>query len=104
MSPKFLHDSSSSSPRPVASFDRKPAPGRRARAGFTLVEVALSLGIFTFGITAVIGLLPMGLMTFRQAKDTSVGAEIAQRLFSEWEQMDFDTMLKASLSSNSYRQ
>ena len=64
--------------------------------GFSLVETALALGIVSFAFVALIGLLPTGLTTFRQAMDTSVGAQIAQRIVSEAQETDFQILLASA--------
>lgn len=66
---------------------------RRKLAAFTLVEVTLSIGIMAFAFLSVFGLLPTGTTIFRQAMDTSVGSQIAQRVFNESQQTDFDQLI-----------
>lgn len=53
---------------------------RRSRQAFTLVEVALALGIAAFALVPIFGLLPLGLQTSRSAVDLTISAQIAQRL------------------------
>lgn len=54
------------------------------RKAFSLVEVTLALGIFSFGLIAVLGVLPVGLSTadsaFRQNDATSILASTAASL------------------------
>lgn len=72
---------------------RRPSGGRRdPRAAFSLVEVTLALGIFAFAITAIFGLLPLGLSSFRQAMDTSVSSQICQRVINDAQQTDFSVL------------
>lgn len=69
---------------------------RRARvAGFSLVEVALAVGIAGFALVSLLGLLPIGLNTFRTAMDTSVCAQIAQRVFNDAQQAEFGVLIDA---------
>ena len=63
------------------------------RAGFSLVEVVLAVGVISFAFVAIMGLIPAGLTQFRQAMDTSVGSQIAQRVIFDAEQTDFDTLV-----------
>lgn len=63
------------------------------RAGFSLVEVSLAIGVVAFAFLAVFGLLPAGMTTFRRAIDTSVGSQIAQRVIDDAEQTDFTTLI-----------
>jgi uncharacterized protein (TIGR02598 family) len=65
---------------------------RRQRAGFSLVEVVLAVGVISFAFVAILGLLPAGLQQFRQAMDNSVGAQIAQRIIQDCQLTDFATL------------
>jgi uncharacterized protein (TIGR02598 family) len=57
-----------------------------------LVEVALALGIIAFAFVPVLGLLPVGLSTSRQAIDTTLEAQIAQKMTSLAVQSDFSNL------------
>ncbi len=63
--------------------------------GFSLVEVTIAIGIIAFAFVALMGLLPTGLGIFKQAMDTSVGAQIAQRVAGELQETDYFTLLKS---------
>ena len=65
---------------------------RRARAAFSLVEVVLAIGIVAFAFVALFSLLPIGMGVFREAMDTSVSAQIVQRIVSDAEETDFDVL------------
>src|SRR2546430_586204 len=65
----------------------------RRKAAFSLVEVVTSIGIAAFAFISVLGLIPTGLNTFRQAVDTSVGSQIMQRVINEAQQTDFDRLV-----------
>lgn len=67
------------------------SPPRSSRA-FSLVEVALSIGIIAFAFVALLSLLPAGLTTFRRALDTSICTQISQRIVSEAQLSDFDVL------------
>ena len=58
------------------------APKPRQSQGFSLVEVALALGIVAFAFVSLFGLLPTGLGVFRSAIDTSNETWIMQGLNS----------------------
>lgn len=45
-----------------------------SRRGFSLVEVAVALGLMSFVITGLLGLVPIGLNTIRDAKNDSTRA------------------------------
>lgn len=46
-----------------------------------------------FALVSLIGLLPVGLSTFRNAADNSACTQIAQRLLGEAQQTDFDRLI-----------
>jgi uncharacterized protein (TIGR02598 family) len=85
----------------------KPNPPRqsdRGRSAFSLVEIVLTIGIVAFAFVGLMGLLPVGLASFRTAIDASVGSQIFQRVVSDLEQMEFDSLLnlgKSAQESNS---
>ncbi len=89
---------SPASPNPAAGLAQatpnRIAWHRRGRAGFSLVEITLAIGIVAFAFVGLFALLPAGLTTFRQAMDTSVGAQIAQRIAGELQETDYFTVLK----------
>ena len=63
--------------------------------GFTLIEVAIAVGILAVALVALLGLLPGGMTTFRKAMDTSITAQIAQRILLDMQQADFDQIIDA---------
>jgi uncharacterized protein (TIGR02598 family) len=65
---------------------------RRLARGFTLIECALALAIIAVAFVPIFGLLPMGLNTFGQAINYSIGSNIAQLLFNEAQQTDFNVL------------
>ena len=58
---------------------------RIASPGFSLVEVTLALGIVTFGLIAVMGLLPTGLNLARQSADEAAAVNILTDISSRLE-------------------
>ncbi len=65
---------------------------RNQNRAFSLVEVTLALGIMAFAFTAVFGMLPMGLQTFRDSADKTRSVQIAQRLVAEVQQTPFSNL------------
>ena len=61
--------------------------------GFSLVEVVLALGVVAFAFVAILGLIPAGMTTFRQAINISVCSQIAQKVIGDAFQADYDTLL-----------
>lgn len=47
-------------------------PVRGTRAGFTMVEIALSLAIIGFALVAIIGVLPLGLSVQRENREEAI--------------------------------
>ncbi len=80
-----------SDPDPQAAGRRK----RFLRSAFSLVEIALALGIMAFALVAVFGLMPLGMTTFKKAMDLSVGSQIAQRVMGDAQQSDFDALISS---------
>lgn len=62
-------------------------------AGFTLVEVALSIAILSFAILPLFALVPEGLTNFRGAMDIGITTQIAQRVINDARQTDFDLLI-----------
>ncbi len=54
-----------------------------ARAAFSLVEVAIALGIFSFSILGLLGLLPIAVSIHGDAKSSTVLSQIKQRLAAD---------------------
>ena len=75
----------------VGAASRTPLK-RIGRGGFSLVEVTLAIGIVAFAFMAVLGLIPVGMKTFRSSINTSVSGQIFQRIVNEAQQTDFDTL------------
>lgn len=55
---------------------------RHSCAGFSLVEIATSIGIVAFAFISLLGLLPTGLQVFREAIDSTNETWISQSLNS----------------------
>ena len=64
----------------------------RLSHGFSLIEVTIALGIVSFALIALFGLLPTGLTTFRSSIDRSVASQIAQNIISEARQTEFSSL------------
>lgn len=52
------------------------------RSGFSLVEVVLALGVISFAIVAIIGVIPTGLETNRATQSNTRAVQIAQDIFA----------------------
>ena len=62
------------------------------RGAFSLVEVALALGIFSFGMVGMLGLLPIGLKVSRESISKVVESNIVQQITSDAELTDFSNL------------
>jgi type II secretory pathway pseudopilin PulG len=51
------------------------------RFGFSLVEVVLALGVVSFAIVAILGLIPTGLQTSHSSQEETRSAQMAQSIF-----------------------
>lgn len=80
--------------------ESRPASMRHfgARRGFSLVEVVLAIGVVAFAFVAIFSLLPVGMGVFREAMDTSVSAQIVQRIVSDSQQTNFDNLVDPTKS------
>lgn len=68
-------------------------PGAAHRSGFSLVELVLAIGIVSFAFVSLFALLPVGLTTFRQTMDTTIGSQIVHRIINEAQQTDYTTLV-----------
>jgi uncharacterized protein (TIGR02598 family) len=68
---------------------------RKQSAGFSLVEVALALGITAFCLTSILGLLPAGLTINQTSAEQTASANIARTIIS-----DFRTAVSGSLTTS----
>jgi uncharacterized protein (TIGR02598 family) len=50
--------------------------------GFSLIEVVLALGVISFAIVAIFGLLPTGLQTSHSSQDETRAAHLAEAILS----------------------
>lgn len=66
------------------------------------MEAVLAIGVVSFSFLGVFALLPVGMQEFHQAMDTSVSAEIVQRIAADAEQTDFSSLIGNATSGNYY--
>ncbi|XHR31253.1 MAG: Verru_Chthon cassette protein B [Chthoniobacteraceae bacterium] len=55
----------------------------KSHLGFTLVEVALALGICTFCLVPLVGLIPVGLNSNRSSIEVTAGASLAASIVAD---------------------
>jgi uncharacterized protein (TIGR02598 family) len=81
---------------PLRSPGLKRAKARIDSTAFTLIEVVFSLGICSFALVGMLGLMILGLVTQRQSMDYSTEAVIAQKLNAEAQTLDFSSVTNTS--------
>jgi len=65
---------------------------REKRAGFSLVEVVMAIGIAVFALVGIFALLQNGLATYRNAMNSTISASISQQVLSQYLLADFDKL------------
>ena len=63
---------------------------RGAQAAFSLVEVALAIGIVSFGLVGVLGTFPIALTSARESIAQTRSAELASSLFASFRAQPFN--------------
>jgi|GEM_PF-1777320 len=64
----------------------------RSVGAFSLVEISIALMILTFGVVALLGLMPVGLGSFSDARDRTVRAEILKSVSSDLSSMRYQEL------------
>lgn len=66
--------------------------GERPSSGFSLVEVTIALGIVAFSLLALVGSLPVGLRTTRDAQDQTTRVRILRQVAGEAAQIPYSQL------------
>lgn len=64
------------------------------KQGFSLVEIVIAMGVASFAVVAILGLLTVSFSAEKAAADDTEMAIVAGRLFSELRNHSFDETLK----------
>jgi uncharacterized protein (TIGR02598 family) len=72
----------------------------RRQVAFSLVEVVMALGIAAFCLVALLGLMPVGLKTVRDARGDSLRAEVLKAMGNIAQQTDYS--LLGNLNGQNY--
>lgn len=78
-----------------ARHDRSSS--RRRSAAFTLVESVVAIGIVSFAMLSILGLIPVGLGTFRQAMSLTVETTIVQAVSGELMRADYTNLASTNI-------
>src|SRR5205823_7388168 len=62
------------------------------QSAFSLVEVVLALGVLSFAIVAILGLIPIGLQTSHSSQDETRAAQIAQSILATFSGQQFNAV------------
>lgn len=68
----------------------------RRRAGFTLIEVVLALGLCSFALVSLVSLLPISLNTARNSVEITRKAKLTQQVIAELAQSRFQSLIALS--------
>lgn len=79
------------------SARRDRSSGRRRSAAFTLVESVVAIGIVSFAMLSILGLIPVGLGTFRQAMSLTVETAIVQSVSGELMRADYTNLASTNI-------
>lgn len=67
------------------------------RNAFSLVEAVISIGIVSFAMMGILGLVPVGLTTFRQAMNLTVESSIVQEVAGGLQRTDHANLAATNL-------
>lgn len=71
------------------------SPGPKHKNAFSLVEVSLALAIIGIAFVALLGILPMGMRTFKAANETTVDARILGVMSSMLQSTEYSQLIGA---------
>lgn len=66
------------------------------RAAFSLVEVALAIAVLSFAVIGILSLMSSGLGNYRKVMDTTIAAQIAQRVVNDAQQASYRALTDAA--------
>ncbi|MCE0497448.1 MAG: hypothetical protein LV481_05815 [Methylacidiphilales bacterium] len=85
---------------PVRGNQKYPL-ARTSLPAFTLVEVAIALGVFSFAIIGILGMMMTGLATAHKSMDFNTETAISQQLSGEAEVLNYSMITN---TGSSYRE
>jgi uncharacterized protein (TIGR02598 family) len=84
--------------RPIGQGKQNMLPNRGNSLAFTLIEVVFSLGICSFAIVSMLGLMALGLTTIRKSMDLNTETAITQQLSGEAQVLNYSSITNTSLA------
>jgi uncharacterized protein (TIGR02598 family) len=71
------------------------------KAGFSLIEIVVALGVISFALVAILGVLPLGLKSGRNSAQETRANHLAEQIFATLSTQPFTSANLSSLGSNS---
>lgn len=94
---QIMSSNPQNSPISFIALHRKGAQLRHSPSAFSLVEMVISLGIVSFAMLGIFGMIPVGLSNFRTAQQLTVESSIVQGIASELQRTDAANLVSESL-------
>lgn len=69
----------------------------RTRHAFSLVEAVISIGIVSFAMMSMLGMIPVGLATFRTAMSLTVESAIVQEVAGDLQRTEYASLAATNL-------
>ncbi len=67
-------------------------PSRQKKSAFSLVETVIALGVISFALTTLLGLMPVGLNMFQESVHATVRTDVVRQLTSQFQETPFDKL------------
>lgn len=87
-----LHNPGDSTEVELSSMKRNRTSGKTR--GFSLIEVTIAMAIASVALVTLMGLLPQGMNTMREAGDQAIMGRIHQQVMSELQMAEFEALDK----------
>jgi prepilin-type N-terminal cleavage/methylation domain-containing protein len=85
-------ESTSASAAPADAATRLKSTARTRNSGFTLIEIALAMAIFSFALVSMLGLLSVGLKNSRKASIQIAAANILSAIAADIQSADISNL------------
>lgn len=71
---------------------RRVDPSRKGRGGFSLIEIAIALGVISAGMIPLLGLMSVGFSTMKESQSQMQSSIIAQEIIGDAQTAAFDSL------------